>query len=130
MSSIKKELAKHWVEQALAFYKMSGRKIALAAFTDPAGMFVNGELYIFALDPEGVMLAHGINHRFVGKEFIDLKDSDGKPFIREIVDTAKAKGKGWIEYKWYNPVKKKWLSKTVYFENIDNVIICSGVYAD
>jgi len=129
MNPSTKELAKHWVEQAMAFYKMSGEKIALAAFTDPAGMFVNGELYIFVLNLEGTMLAHGISERFVGKEFIDLKDSDGKPFIREILDTAKTNGKGWITYKWYQPVKKQWLPKTVYFERIDNLIICSGIYA-
>jgi len=41
------------------------------------------------------MLAHGVNEKFVGKDFIDLKDSDGKAsFIKEIVDIANSKGSG------------------------------------
>ncbi len=120
--------AKQWVEQALAFYKVSGRRISLAAFTDAAGIFVRDELYIFVLNPAGTMLAHGLNEKFVGEEFIDLKDSDGKFFIREILDTANSKGQGWVEYKWYHPLTKQWVPKTVYFEKIDNLIFCGGVY--
>jgi cytochrome c len=128
MSPGRKNEAKKWVEQAVAFYKVSGKRIALAAFTDLAGMFVKGEMYIYVLNPHGTMLAHGVNEKFVGEEFIDLKDIDGKPFIKEIVDTANTKGSGWVEYKWYNPATRDWDPKTVYFEKVDNLIICAGVY--
>jgi signal transduction histidine kinase len=128
MSPTSKNEAKRWVEQAIAFYKFSGKRIALAAFTDQTGMFVKNEMYIYVLNPEGTMLAHGVNEKFVGEEFIDLKDSDGKPFIKEIVDTANAKGSGWVEYKWYNPATKACCPKTVYFEKVDNLIICTGFY--
>jgi signal transduction histidine kinase len=94
----------------------------------PKGQFVQDQMYIFALDPNGIMLAHGVNEKFVGKNFIDLKDSDGKSFIKEIVDTANAKGGGWVQYKWYHPETKKVLPKAVYFDKVDDVIICSGVY--
>jgi signal transduction histidine kinase len=125
-----KNAAKKWVEQAIAFYKVSGKRIALAAFTDVAGMFVKGEMYIYVLNPHGTMLAHGVNEKFVGEEFLELRDSDGKPFIKEIVDTANEKGSGWVEYKWYNPVTREWHPKTAYFERVDNLIICAGVYAE
>ena len=120
--------AKEWVQQAIAFYKASGKRIAFAAFTDPAGMFVQDEMYIYVLNPRGTMLAHGVNEKFVGEEFIDLKDSDGKPFIREIVDTANSKGSGWVEYRWYNPATKNWTPKIAYFEKVDDLIVCSAVY--
>ena len=70
--------AKEWVKNAVAFYKSSGKRIALAAFTDPYGMFVQAELYIYVLNPKGTMLAHGINEKFVGEEFIELMDSTGR----------------------------------------------------
>ena len=130
MSPRSKNAAKKWVEQAIAFYKYSGKRIALAAFTDLAGMFVKGEMYIYVLNPKGTMLAHGVNEKFVGEEFIDLKDSSGKPFIKEILDTANTKGSGWVEYNWYNPVAREWHPKIAYFEKIDNLIICAGVYKD
>ena len=120
--------AKAWVEKAKSFLKHSGKRIALAEFSDSKGPFVEDELYIFVLSDKGIMLAHGVNEKFVGEEFIDLKDSDGKPFIREIVDTANTKDSGWVEYKWYNPATKDWRPKIVYFEKVDNLIICAGVY--
>jgi signal transduction histidine kinase len=120
--------AKYWVEQAIAFYKACGKRIALAEFNNPNGQFVEDELYVFVLSPKGTMLAHGLNERFVGEEFIDVKDSDGKTHIKEIVDTANAKRSGWVQYKWFHPGLRRVLPKTTYFEMIDDLIICSAVY--
>ena len=128
MSERTRKDAKNWVAKAIAFYFSAGKRIALAEFTNPNGRFVQDEMYIYVLNLEGTMLAHGVNERFVGEDFIDLKDSDGKEFIREIVDTANTGGSGWVEYKWYHPITKQELPKTVYFEKIDHLIICSGVY--
>jgi cytochrome c len=124
------EDAKRWVENAVAFYKASGKRIALAEYTNPNGQFVQDEMYIYALNPKGTMLAHGVNENFVGEEFIDIMDYDGKSFIKEIVEIANTKGSGWVEYKWYNPVTKEVLLKTVYFRKVDDLIICSGVYKE
>jgi cytochrome c len=87
-------------------------------------------MYVYALNPRGTMLAHGVNEKFVGEEFIDIKDYDGKSFIREVVDIANTKGSGWVEYKWYNPVTKEILPKMVYYKKVDDLIICSGVYKE
>jgi signal transduction histidine kinase len=128
MSKQDKEDAKRWVKNAIAFYQASGKRIALAEYTNPNGQFVQDELYLFVLNLKGTMLAHGVNERFVGEDFSNLKDSDGKGFIKEILDTANTKGSGWVEYKWSSPVTKEVLLKTVYFEKVDDLIICSGVY--
>ncbi|MGA2330941.1 MAG: cache domain-containing protein [Syntrophales bacterium] len=130
MSKRSKEDAKRWVEKAAAFYKTSGKRIALAEYTNPSGQFVHDEMYIYVLNPRGTMLAHGVNERFVGEDFSELKDADGKGFIREILDTANSEGSGWVTYKWYNPVTKEVWPKTVYFRKVDDLIICSGVYGE
>ena len=122
--------AKIWVENAKAFYKNAGKRIALAELTNPTGQFVHDELYIYVLNPKGTMLAHGRNERFVGEEFLGLTDSDGKFFIREIVDAANTKGSGWVEYKWFHPLTKDWLPKIAYFEKVDDLIIVSAVYRE
>ena len=116
------------IEKAKSFFKNSGKRIAFAEFTNPNGAFVEDEMYIFVLNGKGTMLAHGVNEKFVGEEFIDLTDSDGKLFMKEIVDTANSEGSGWVQYKWFEAVTRKWLPKTVYFEKVDDVIICSGIY--
>jgi signal transduction histidine kinase len=120
--------AKGWVEEAKNFYAASGKRIALAEFSNPKGGFVKDELYIFVLGSKGTMLAHGVNEKFVGEEFIHLKDSDGKHFIKEIVSSANAKGSGWVEYKRHHPVTRELLPNTVFFEKVDDLIICCGVY--
>jgi len=122
--------AKEWVARAIAFYKRAGKAIALSEFSNHAGPFVEGEKYIFVLSLKGTMLAHGVNEKYIGHDFIDVKDSEGKSFIREIINAAKTSGSGLIEYKWFNPITKKDQIKHVYFEKIDDVIICGGVYGD
>jgi cytochrome c len=124
------EDAKHWVERAVGFYSASGKRIALTEYTNPNGQFVQDEMYIFVLNPKGTMLAHGVNEKFVGEEFIDIEDYKGKSFIKEILDKANKEGSGWVEYMWSNPVTKEVLSKTVYFEKVDELIICGGVYKE
>lgn len=122
--------AKEWVAKAVAFYKRVGKAIALSEFSNPKGAFVEGEKYIFVLSLKGTMLAHGVNEKYIGHDFIDVKDSDGRSFIREIVEATKTKGNGLVKYKWLNPVTKKDQIKHVEFEKVDDVIICGGVYGE
>jgi hypothetical protein len=86
------EDSKSWVEKAVAFYKASGKRIALAEYTNPYGKFVQDEMYIYVLNPNGTMLAHGVNEKFVGEDFSDVKDYDGKSFIKEILKPPMHKG--------------------------------------
>lgn len=47
------------LDKAIAFYKSNGPKKAFAAFNNPKGQFVDKDLYIFAVDLNGKILAHG-----------------------------------------------------------------------
>ncbi len=128
MEPISREKARGWVDEAKTFFMINGKRVALAEFTNPSGMFTEGQMYVFALNPKGIMLAHGVNEKFVGEDFTEIRDCDGKCFIKEIINTANEKGLGWVEYKWHHPKTKKILPKIVYFEKVENVIICSGAY--
>ena len=98
--------AKRWVEKAIAFYRANGKGTALAEFSSPHGRLVRDGQYVYVLDVNGTMLAHPVNAKYVGKDFYRIQDSDGKHFIKEIVDTANNGGSGWVEYKWFNPARK------------------------
>ena len=128
MSPRTRNSAKQWVDNAVLFYKAVGRDIALAEFSSPNGQFNKDQMYVFVLDSTGVMLAHGVNERYAGKDFYRIMDFEGKTFIKEIVDMANAKGSGWVEYKWLNPMTRTQQHKEVYFVKVDDMIICSGVY--
>lgn len=120
--------AKRWVGKAIGFCRANGKGIALAEFSSPRGRFVRDERYIYVLDINGTMLAHPVNEKYAGKDFYRIQDSDGKSFIKEIVDTAITKGSGWVGYRWYDPATRKEQPKTVYFEKFENMIFCCGVY--
>ena len=80
--------AKAFVEKAAAFYKTEGKDKALAAFSDPKGAWVDGDLYLVvqdANDPKLTMLAHGVNKALIGKPQIDTKDAEGKAFNQDML---------------------------------------------
>jgi signal transduction histidine kinase len=118
------------VKKAVAYLKEKGNQDAFAEFSNPKGKFVDRDLYIYVLDMDrnSLMMAHGANKGLIGKEFQQLKDSDGKLFIQEINKKARAAGGGWVDYKWTNPVSKKVEPKTAYFEKYNNLVVICGAY--
>jgi signal transduction histidine kinase len=120
--------AKANVEKAIAYFNENGKAKAFAAFDDPKGAFVKEDLYIYVIDMNGVIVSHGANKKLIGQHFIDIKDADGKPFFREILDVAKSKGSGWVDYKWTNPVSKKVENKSAYVKKSGDLVFCCGIY--
>jgi signal transduction histidine kinase len=64
----------------------------------------------------------------VGKDLAELKDADGKYFVKERIEIAKTKGKGWQDYMFTNPTTKKLEHKTAYIEKVDDFIFGCGAY--
>jgi len=54
----------------------------------------------------GITLMHSADPELETKNIIELKDANGKAFIREFAATAK-KGSGWVDYMWPKPGEKK-----------------------
>jgi cytochrome c len=115
-------------KKAVKYYKANGREKALAEFSKPNGEFVDRDLYITATGTDGVTVAHGANAKLVGKNLMELKDVDGKAFIKSFVEVANTKGSGWVDYKWPNPVTKVIEQKSTYVEKVDNLVITCGIY--
>jgi len=115
------------VKSAVAFYKANGLEKALEEFSNSKGQFKEGEVYIFAYDLTGTMLAHP-NASLIGHNLTDVPDADGKLFRKEFVTVATSKGSGWVDYKYQNPKTKLMERKTTYVEKIDDLIICCGIF--
>jgi signal transduction histidine kinase len=64
----------------------------------------------------------------VGKNMIDLKDPDGKPFVKERIDLAKTKDSFWLEYKFVNPLSKQIEQKSQYVEKMGDILVNCGIY--
>lgn len=116
------------VKKAIAYIKTNGRDKAFAEFSNPNGQFKDRDLYMTVVDLNGQMLAHGANAKLIGKSLIDLKDADGKYFVKEYIELAKTKGNGWTDFKWPNPVTKAVQQKSLYVEKFDDLVVGSGIY--
>jgi len=120
--------AKALLDKAVAYYKANGKDKAFAAFNDTKGKFVDRDLYIYVLNLKGDVVSHGANAKLIGQHLIELKDSDGKMFIKGIIDGANAKGTGTMDYKWTNPQSKRIEQKSTYFEKVGDIILVCGYY--
>jgi len=122
------------VKQAVAFAKQNGIGKLIQETNQDGGRFhvaSGSELYIFIYDERGVVKAIGYNTAaLVGKNRIDLKDPDGVMIVRELINVAENKGKGWVDYKYPNPTTNLNEQKTSYLEFYEGAIIGSGVYKD
>lgn len=125
-----KDGAMKMVHDAAAFLKAEGREKALQECNKADGKWVDGEMYVFAYDFQGVIVAHPKNPKLVGKNMLDVPDVDGKLFRKDIVQAAKAKGSGWVDYKYKNPETGKIEAKTTYLLKAGDVIFCCGIYRD
>jgi signal transduction histidine kinase len=123
------EEAKALVKKAVAYIKEVGKEKANTEFSNPKGKFVYKDLYIYAGDGLGVVLAHPITPVMVGKNMGELKDADGKYFIRELIEKDTKYRTGTIDYRWSHPKTKKVERKQTYFEVVEKgyVVYC-GYY--
>ncbi len=97
--------------------------------------FNNGADYLFIYDFNGVNLMHASKPEREGKSFMDTKDPNGKPYIKEWIDLLKKGGSANIEYMFpkagsTDPISKVsyakvfqpwgwWLGTGVYIEDVD-----------
>jgi signal transduction histidine kinase len=116
------------VKKAIAYMKANGKEAAFAEINNPKGRFTDRDLYIFVYDMNGKCVAHGLNLKMIGKDLIELKDADGKLFVKERIEIAKTNGKGWQDYKFTDPISKAIEHKRAYVEKYDDLILGSGIY--
>jgi signal transduction histidine kinase len=122
--------AKALAEKGLAYVKAVGTEKAFAEFSDKeSGKWVSKDLYILILKSDGTIMAHGVNKAMIGKNLMEVKDTNGKFFTRELIETG-MKGSGWVDYMFTDPISKKMAPKSTYGARIPGFdgIIGVGIY--
>ena len=86
--------------------------------------------YVFILDYDGVVIAHR-NQKLLGKSISDMQASDGRFFIREMIETAK-QGSGYVSYEFEKAGKGAAAPKLSYIAGIENWnwLVGVGIYID
>ncbi len=116
------------VKKGIAYIKTHGRDKGYAEVSNKGGAFVDRDLYLVVYGLDGTVRAHGANEKMIGKNLIELKDIDGKAFVKERVELAQSKGTFWQDYKFTNPTTKKVEPKRMYCEKLDDSVVCGGIY--
>lgn len=119
--------ARELLDRAVAYYQEK-KDQALPAF-NRQGEFIQGDLYVYVISTNGVMLASGgSSSALIGRDVSDTRDVDGKLIFRETMEIAKSKGSGSVEYRWLNRIDRKVERKVTYFQKVGDVIIAVGYY--
>ena len=120
--------AERMVHKAVEFLKKEGKEKAFQAVSDPKGPFTYRDIYVFILDTNGIMRAHGSKKELIGKSMLENKDAKGRYFTREQLEIAKTKGSGWNEYLYDNPATGKVETKVAYVELVDDLVVGCGAF--
>ena len=116
------------VKKTVAFMNKNGRDKTFTLINGKDGYFRDRDLYVFVTDLNGRQLANGSQPRLIGKDLTELRDANGKYFVKELVELAKTNGKGWVDYRWPNPATETIDSKSTYLERVGDILIACGIY--
>lgn len=100
----KRESAILLVKTAADYLRANPRTGAFHEFVLREGKFIRGDLSIFAFDFNGLCFAYGDDHNLIWRNLINIKDDDGKAFIRLFINTVKS-GAGQVTFR-LNQTKK------------------------
>ncbi len=116
------------VDKGASYLQKNGQEALIKEVNNKNPEFVNEHTYLTVRAMDGTQLAHPTNPKLVGKNMVVLPDADGKLFRKEIIETAKAKGKGWVDYRYNNPATGEIEKKTTYFVKQGDIILEAGIY--
>jgi cytochrome c len=118
--------AKAMAVKAADYLKSAGPDKAFPEFDAKGGPWHDRDLYVI-VSQNGVVVAHGTNPGLIGKSVLDLRDVDGKQFVREADKITDA---GWVTYKWQNPVTKVVEPKAQYYIRVGEYRVSVGAFAN
>ena len=128
---MEKSFVKDVVKDAVREIEKNGQE-AFALFHDQTGRFRAKDAYIFVIDPNGIELVNSAFPNFEGRSVLDVKDTNNKLFVREMLKEIQTKDSGWINYMWPRPGDSASTEKSTYFEkaNLGNkwLLVAAGVY--
>lgn len=118
------------LERAIAYYREVGRETAMRAINDKDGPFIDRDLYVWVVDFDLVVQAHGANNALVGKDMSRLKDVNGTLVTQGVLRAAQNHPEGgWSSYVWTNPATRKLEPKRAWSKIVDDLIFVTGVYS-
>ena len=120
------------VKEAATMIIHKGQDAAFKEINNKEGKYVWKDTYVFVMDLEGTLLARPFRKQGIGMNLMDWKDKSDSPRypIKEMVDLAKGKGEGWVEYMYPKPNEEAPSKKISYVYRVpgQNLFVGAGIY--
>ena len=105
-----------------------------AAFRRKGEGWRYGDVYLFVVDLQGIVLFNAARPNREGRDLLDERDTDGKRFTRDFIDVVRRFGSGWVDYMFPRPGQATAAVKWSYVcgTRVDGVeaLVGAGVYVD
>lgn len=96
------------------------------------GLHFEDSNYFWLNDLDGVMRMHPLLPRLEGQNILEERDEQGTYYMREMVDLARSRGQGYVEYIWPKPETLEPAPKISYVKLFEpwGWIVGGGIYVD
>jgi signal transduction histidine kinase len=121
---------RQFIADAKAYGLANGRAKAVAEFNNPNGSFIQGDLYVFAYDYNGTVLAWPYRPDQVGVNRLNASDPVGEHHVQAMIGAAR-NGGGMVDYYSVNPSTNTTELKISYVTDVDGSwMIGAGRYIE
>jgi cytochrome c len=121
------------VAEAAALLEAEG-EAAFPKFQGEGSPFIFDGTYMWIHKlSDATMLMHPIKPKMVGKQWVGLKDKEGKRFFATMNQLCTEKGSAWVDYLWPKPGTSDYVRKISYVQKCTmadgtEVVIGCGLY--
>jgi TRAP-type uncharacterized transport system substrate-binding protein len=117
------------VHRVQEMFKKLGPEGTFQAIKRKAPGTVDRDLYVYVLDLNGVVMANGVIPTMTtGTNLYNARDQNGKYFMREKLELCRAKQRGWVDFRFLNPVTQTIEDKSSYIERMGDYCAAVGIY--
>ena len=129
MKPTNRDELKTFVEEAHSHALVTSRENAVRDFMDLNGIWVRGDVYIFAHDVNGTTLCLPYQPAEVGTDRTDDIRNDHGVYINRDMSAIALNDSGFYEYEWKNPISNQSENKVSYVAKVDNAWwLGAGIY--
>jgi len=119
------------VQKAAAFVQEHGKEAAIMEFNDPNGSFSDREMFVFAFDSNGTLLANPFLPGLVGQSRLQDRDPYGKYPVKQLIWNAK-QGGGFTYYFFADPAFEYAVRLKLGYTEMaeDDLIVGAGIFPE
>ncbi|MDD1720004.1 MAG: cache domain-containing protein [Methanoregulaceae archaeon] len=118
------------VGEAVSYVRTNGREAAVREFNDPNGSFSDPEMFVFAFDRNGTLLANPFLPGIVGMNRLQDRDPYGEYPVPYIIDNAVGGG-GFMYYFFADPSSDYRIRLKLAYSQMagDDLVVGAGIFS-